>query len=97
MFDEGSIMAVKQPKSNRYFRIQNRVTGLYSKGGNSAYWLPWTKKGKIWTGIGYVKAYLSSAAKVGSIDNLEVVEYELVEVKRSPAIDNIDILKILKT
>jgi len=44
------------------YRIMNKTTGLYSKGGCNAD-LPyntgsWSKKGKVWTGMGPLKLHL---------------------------------------
>lgn len=42
------------------YRIMNKTTGLFSKGGCNADISPyyWSKKGKVWTGLGPLKCHL---------------------------------------
>jgi hypothetical protein len=40
------------------YRIYNPVVNKYSRGGSQTYQL-WSKNGKIWTTIGYLKSHLT--------------------------------------
>jgi hypothetical protein len=42
---------------NKLFKIRNKETGEFSKGGRWGYGI-WTKGGKTWTNIGHVKSHL---------------------------------------
>jgi hypothetical protein len=59
------------------YKIRSKVNGLFYKAG---IWQA-TKEGKIWTTIGRVKSALAGRS-VESVNQLEVIEYELVERKR---------------
>lgn len=64
----------------QYYKIRNRITGLYSTGGKFP---DWTKKGKSWSSLGHIAAHLSQ--HVGKnyqnwiYANCEIVTFSLVE------------------
>jgi hypothetical protein len=90
----------KDPKTKRYFKVRHKVSGLYSKGGatySEGVGSEWSKNGKIWTGTGPLRSHLSHAIEYKcNIVNWEVIEFQLTEVGVAPAVDMIDIMKLLK-
>jgi phage terminase large subunit len=44
------------PQPERLYKIVHSVTGLYSNGGTHS---KWTRKGKVWQGIGPLKNHLA--------------------------------------
>ena len=76
-------MKEKQPET--YFRIRRIKDGLFSTGGIDP---DWSKKGKIWKGIGPLKLHLlqvdwsSTETEPGQMycnDEVEIVEYVMTE------------------
>lgn len=94
----------------KIYRIRDTATGLFSKGGSNANVdsgsFCWSKKGKIWTGIGPLKNHLNMFInneynKHGLPSTWEVIEYEVVETAISvkPVHEIIDpktLIKIIK-
>ena len=79
------------------YKIQNRNNCLFSSGGN---WLKATSKcGKIWSRIGHVKSHIKmlipgipsyndhKKLMETYLKDCDVVEYELVEKRRRPAVN----------
>lgn len=66
------------------FKIRDKQTGLFSKGGT---YPDWNKNGKTWSGRGPVILSLLGYSGNVPIDNIEVVEYERVEKLTYRAID----------
>ena len=65
------------------YKIRSKKTGLFSKGGSTP---SFSKKGKIWNGIGPLKLHFNQFIGRGYIgrgyyEDCEVVEYELVEAE----------------
>jgi hypothetical protein len=67
----------------KLFKIRNKETGEFSKGGTSG-WNIWTKGGKTWTNIGHVKSHLNQFLRHYINDNerypyhnAEIVEVEV--------------------
>jgi len=48
---------VKRNDENNTYKIRDRATGLYSSGGLHPTWKP---SGKVWNGIGHLKAHLTN-------------------------------------
>lgn len=44
-------------KETKLYKIRNKETGLFSKGG-TATWSLWTRGGKTWSNIGHVKNHI---------------------------------------
>ena len=77
----------------KIYRIRDTATGLYSKGGSDANvdsgHSCWSKKGKVWTGLGPLRMHLNQflsdgyCKKKGIPSTWEVIEYELIETEVS--------------
>lgn len=69
-------------KTVKIYKIRDKSTGLFSKGGTSTYSI-WSKDGKSWSNIGHVKNHLNQFIRSGSVshdypyDNAEIVEVEV--------------------
>jgi hypothetical protein len=92
--------------SNKLFKIRNKKTGLFSPGGASAmHDVYWKKTGKVWAGLGPLKSHLTLLVEASGaesnltrkLENWEVVEYELTEVKVTDAIKSVNLVKLLKS
>ena len=59
--------------SDKYYRILNTSTGLYSKGGS---YPRFSKKGKVWAGMGPLKNHIA-LIRNGKYDECVLIEYEL--------------------
>ena len=68
------------------FKIRDRKTGLFSRGGC---WPKWSKRGKVWSCVGHVTSSLLNYTAITRIplEQLEVVEYEVIEKSTTPAPD----------
>lgn len=65
---------------SKLYKIRNINTGEFAVASGH-----WTKNGKTWSSIGYVKSHLNlTSYKAG---DAEVVEYELTEVSTQPLPD----------
>lgn len=64
-----------------YYKILDTVSGKFSTGGVNP---SWTKMGKSWGNIGYIKSHLNVRSDYNESygDNVDIVKYELVEVER---------------
>lgn len=73
-----------KPKPIKIYKIQNK-DGLFSVGGTDYGYksISFSKTGKAWTALQHIKSHIKNLKIVGS--DWEVVEYELVEVKRYKA------------
>ena len=69
----------------KIFKIRDKSTGLFSKGGVRG---EFSKKGKVWKTEGYVRSHLQQFVHtredeqnrlMTNIDNWEIIEYELIE------------------
>ena len=68
------------------YRLRDRRPGLFSTGG---YRPGWSKKGKVWNGLGPVRAHITMNRYYEDpewIGHVEIVEYRLeeAEVKTHP-------------
>ncbi|PLC44510.1 hypothetical protein C0Q88_07470 [Ralstonia pickettii] len=73
----------------KVFKVRDKTTGLFSKGGISK---RFDEKGKIWHTVGTVRGHLAmfqdkdyrtrTSVYPPRVKNLEVVEFELVEVAK---------------
>ena len=84
--------------SQTYYKLRHKQTKLYSPGG---VWGVYNKHGKLWANLGTIKSHITSCVDcnrygIDAIENLEVVEVQLTEIKTTPVLDYIDILKVLK-
>jgi hypothetical protein len=67
---------------HKIYKIRDKSTGLFSKGGTSTYNL-WTKEGKSWSNIGHIKNHINQFLNKGvkskhyPYDNAEIVEIEV--------------------
>lgn len=61
------------------YKIHNKKTGKYASPSNYG----WSKNGKTWSQRNQVGAHLSGYTRYDA-DDVDVVEYELVEVSRTP-------------
>lgn len=81
-------------ESYKFYKIRHGITGLYSRGGT---YPTWSKKGKMWRGIGPLKLHLKlieyyynrgvkSAAQsvIDDRKHWEIVEYSLSESDSQP-------------
>ena len=70
----------------KLYKIRDTKTGLYSRGGSSCKVSGdkrhWSKLGRVWTTLGFLKSHLAMYKKVPS--TWEVVELEIDEVRRFP-------------
>lgn len=86
-------------KDKKYvYKIRNKETGLYSKGGSSNYKI-WTATGKTWSSLGDVKKHLRQFITskgffepYNPYENSELIEIELVD---TDVIDVFDMMKDL--
>ena len=72
----------------KIYKIRDKSTGLFSKGGTLG---EFNKKGKIWKVAGHVRSHLKQFEHTGyrdkenrllaNISNWEIVEYEIVEIQ----------------
>jgi hypothetical protein len=65
-----------------YYKIRNRATGLFSRGGQT---VEWNRSGKVWTTLGTLRNHLAQHMPTRYRDGTnmtdwEVVEYEVREV-----------------
>lgn len=77
----------------KIYRIRDTATGLFSKGGSDANVAKgsscWSKKGKVWNGLGPLRLHLNMFLEDGHCttkgipSTWEVIEYELVETELS--------------
>lgn len=92
---------------SKIYRIRHTKTGLFSIGGTDVSadgkTFGWTKKGKIWTGLGPLRNHLNQYAltRASRLADWEVIEYELVETETAvkSAVDALNpnmIVKALK-
>lgn len=87
---------------HRLFKIRDTETGLFSPGGSDANTqysreFKWTKKGKIWNGLGPLKIHLQQFYKSGNFPQTwEVIEYATVVVSSKHINEYVDIVRILK-
>jgi hypothetical protein len=74
----------------KIYKIRNKDTGLFSKGGMTPYW---SKKGKTWNSFGHLKLHLSQMVKIDyytkqvtyrakDLDKWEIIEIEVVETSK---------------
>lgn len=74
---------------SKIYRIRHTKTGLFSIGGQEVSAdgksFGWTKKGKVWTGLGPLRSHLNQyvMTRAARLTNWEVIEYELVETETS--------------
>jgi hypothetical protein len=67
----------------KLFKIRNKETGEFSKGGHNSERFIWTKGGKTWTNIGHVKNHLRAFMYGNRLrgdypyNNAEIVEIEV--------------------
>lgn len=67
----------------KLWKIRNKETGQFSKGGHNNERFIWTKGGKTWSNIGHVKNHLRTFMKGNELDryypyhNAEIVEIEV--------------------
>ena len=68
----------------KLYKIRDTKTGMYSKGGCDCTLSDrhWSKLGKTWSRLSFVKAHLGMYVKVPR--SWEVVEYEVAEVRSFP-------------
>ncbi len=65
----------------KVYKVQHKVSGLFSSGGSCP---RWSTKGKVWTSMGHVKVHLAQAHepqrghKQAPYTQAEVVEYDLM-------------------
>lgn len=63
--------------TERFFKIRNTVTGLYSSGGHSP---SWSEKGKEWSKRGHAVSHMSNAVGYRNAEHVyrhaELVEFE---------------------
>ena len=64
-----------------YYKIRNRNTGLYHKGGTYSHW---SKNGKTWTTLGQLRTMLTMNTprpynRGQDMTDWEIVEYEVIE------------------
>ena len=57
------------------YKIRNKTTGLFSTGGA---WPNWSKKGKLWTGLGPLANHLG-LVRDNAYKDAELVTFELIE------------------
>ena len=92
---------------SKIYRIRHKKTGLFSTGGTEVsadgQKFGWTKKGKVWTGIGPLRNHLNQYVntRASRLADWEVIEYELVETETAvkSAVDALNpnmIVKALK-
>ncbi|MEK3917198.1 hypothetical protein [Paenibacillus sp. FSL H7-0331] len=62
---------------HKVYKIRNKETGLFSKGGTDNIW---TKEGKSWSNIGHLKHHLNQLAKYYLKDKNPYINAEIVEV-----------------
>lgn len=87
----------------KIFKIRNKDTGLFFKGGtyfpsvdstSSHYY--WDAHGATWISIGGLRKTLNAIIqKYGTQDSWEIVEFDLVESSAKPMIDYINPQKIV--
>lgn len=69
-------------KTHKIYKIRDKVTGLFSKGGMNGHGI-WSEQGKAWTNIGHIKNHLNQYLNKGvkaydyPYENAEIVEIEV--------------------
>lgn len=80
-----------------YYKIRNKKTGLFSKGGEDP---SWNTVGKVWSKLGHLRLHITSVMQYEwqrpDFDNWEVIEYEVTEKAVKSVIDIVDNKKIFK-
>lgn len=79
--------------NDKIYKIINKETGLYSKGGK---YVSWNKNGKVWTKLSHLKSHLGQLMNCEGVfkrnnpyENAEIVEFEIKyeEAKRFNVMD----------
>src|SRR6266403_3016544 len=60
-----------------FYKIRNKKTGLFSKGGS---WPRWSKLGKVWHSKGALSNHLAFVSTSADYKDAEIIECEFVEV-----------------
>ena len=87
-------------KPERMFKIYNKRTQKFSKGGGMAAYdhsSAWNKTGKAWRGIGPLKNHLNVIIEQGHAipEDWIVIEYEVHAVNTEPASKYVNLIKLL--
>ena len=78
-----------------YYKIRNKKTGLFHKGGT---YEAWSKSGKTWDTLGKLRAMLTTTFKYScnkDLSNWEVIEYEVKEASVKELHEVVDPNKLL--
>jgi hypothetical protein len=81
-------------KEEKLYRIRRRRDGLFSTGGH---YPRWTKTGKSWTKIGYLRRHIAEVSATRSqmiYDECDVIEYTMTENDDWPMSVEIDGAKL---
>lgn len=80
-----------------YYKIRNKRTGLYHKGGS---YNVWNKSGKTWDTLGKLRAMLTMTLnneyRSSDISDWEVIEFEVTEKAVKQVHEVIDPKKLMK-
>lgn len=86
----------------KFYKIRNRATGLYSKGGSDAFYSSgskcWNKSGKTWAGLGPLRNHLQLIITNHNAlpPDWEVVEFTVTESASTPIEDMITDKQLVK-
>lgn len=77
-----------------YYKVRNKSTGLYHKGGVYAIW---SKTGKTWDTLGKLRAMLTMNINNGTaMSDWEIIEYEVVEKNVKSVTETVDPKKLIQ-
>jgi len=77
---------------NEIWKIRNKDTGLYNKGGKQNYRDLWVRDGKTWNSLGKLRMHMHNNKKFynENADQIEIVQFELDEKQKIECRDVID-------
>lgn len=68
------------------YKIRHKVTGLFSKGGETP---SWSKKGKTWSSLGHLKRHISGVVDSRYHYMKDMVNWEIIEIEVSETLKSI--------
>lgn len=86
---------MKKSVALKEFQVRDMSTGLFDSGRTSGGRIVWSKRGKRWKTLGYVKLHFNTSVREPIRSTWEIVEYELTETSRFSAAIIVDNKKVV--
>ena len=77
------------------FMVRDMSTGLFDSGHTYDGKIRWSKRGKRWRSLGYVKSHFNTSVREPIRSTWEIVEYELTETSKFSAAIIVDNRKVM--